>query len=846
MTRTYLGGLLAVVGAIALTVGTSSGQVVFSDDFTAPDGTTLPGRVPPVGQAWTQPNGGALTIQGGAISTVGAARTIFGQFTQTFDGTQRLLKLTVDINLLSHNGGYAGISLFNGTSEQLFLGDLSGTNPSIGFQVAGGTQVYAVPITPTGVVTLLYDWQTGKTTLYSGTTTTGTPLGSVLAVPNLNFDRLRIQNDGGGDIGFNSISAEMAAQGPVSIDQFGVDLPIALQTDPPNLTWATSFADHVTITPTPGAVATSGTQVLTQSVGDHTYQIVATDSGSGNSATASTTVRTVVGGTSNYRYVRYSTVKTRDATLSPWTQLSEFEFFDENGQVIPVAVQNPGGSTNPTVTEDASQVIDGLTGTKWLDYNKAPLIFDFGTTGTPHFSTYSLGTGNDAPERDPVRWTLEGSNDGTNWTLIDNVTAFDFPTPVDRQSFTASIPLPGPSLTPYAGLSNNSPILVTGDAVTLTYQGLGAQTVVLNDGSTNTTLTPGYGTVVLHPTHTTTYTLTATAAGAGAASSTATTTVTVISPAITTIAYSDFDNSSTELALTGSSVILDDYPTLPLPGDHKRLRLTSSVGSLSGSAWFRKRQSVAQGFDTTFNMQITRTDGGGGADGMAFLVQNTPQGSSLIVGGPESASQTNALTVGFDTFVNGAPATEQTAATLRVGSAGQELALVDLSTFPGITLRGAAQLLDSTGQGAPYPVHIVYTPGVLSVYFEDVLVVDHLAVDLATLGAVDGDGTALVGFAARTGGISETHDITSWVLTTGSSTQAPPLKIVSSSFNFTTSEVTLTWQSSAAKTYRITTSSDLSNWSTVLKSGIAGVAGQTTSTTTFVKGTKQFFRVEEQ
>ena len=35
-------------------------------------------------------------------------------------------------------------------------------------------------------------------------------------------------------------------------------------------------------------------------------------------------------------------------------------------------------------------------------------------------SSYQLITGNDAIERDPVEWRLYGSNDNTNWTLIDS------------------------------------------------------------------------------------------------------------------------------------------------------------------------------------------------------------------------------------------------------------------------------------------------------------------------------------------------------------------------------------------------------------------------------------------
>jgi len=34
-------------------------------------------------------------------------------------------------------------------------------------------------------------------------------------------------------------------------------------------------------------------------------------------------------------------------------------------------------------------------------------------------------TANDSPERDPVKWSLEGSNDGNTWTALDRTHATD-------------------------------------------------------------------------------------------------------------------------------------------------------------------------------------------------------------------------------------------------------------------------------------------------------------------------------------------------------------------------------------------------------------------------------------
>ncbi len=73
-------------------------------------------------------------------------------------------------------------------------------------------------------------------------------------------------------------------------------------------------------------------------------------------------------------------------------------------------------------------------------------------------------------------------------------------------------------------------------------------------------------------------------------------------------------------------------------------------------------------------------------------------------------------------------------------------------------------------------------------------------------------------------------------------------KLISSQFDFTADQVQLTWTSSPLKTYRITSSTGLTDWSTVLASGIIGASAQsqTSATVPFTQGTKQFFRVEEQ
>lgn len=141
----------------------------------------------------------------------------------------------------------------------------------------------------------------------------------------------------------------------------------------------------------------------------------------------------------SYRYFRFTPIKLRNDSTSNSIQISEFTFLYGGAPVsyAGATVSNPGGYT-PTA-EVAANVMDGNTATKWLDFGKSPLVFDFGASTT--IDGYRFTTANDATERDPLRWILEGSGDGAAWTVLDYMTA-DFATPTARTTATSDIALP--------------------------------------------------------------------------------------------------------------------------------------------------------------------------------------------------------------------------------------------------------------------------------------------------------------------------------------------------------------------------------------------------------------------
>jgi alpha-L-fucosidase 2 len=80
---------------------------------------------------------------------------------------------------------------------------------------------------------------------------------------------------------------------------------------------------------------------------------------------------------------------------------------------------------------DAS--IDGRPETKWcMEHGGRPVVWAAQCPGGLALSGYAFTSGNDMPDRDPRTWTLEGSDDGQAWTLLDRRTG-EAPFPARHQ-----------------------------------------------------------------------------------------------------------------------------------------------------------------------------------------------------------------------------------------------------------------------------------------------------------------------------------------------------------------------------------------------------------------------------
>ena len=89
-------------------------------------------------------------------------------------------------------------------------------------------------------------------------------------------------------------------------------------------------------------------------------------------------------------------------------QIAQLVVFDVHGTSLPLTdATNPGGHNPPG--EEPAKALDGTPKTKWLDARKGALECRL-AKGAAVLGKYMLVTANDCPERDPVRWVLEGSS----------------------------------------------------------------------------------------------------------------------------------------------------------------------------------------------------------------------------------------------------------------------------------------------------------------------------------------------------------------------------------------------------------------------------------------------------
>lgn len=96
-------------------------------------------------------------------------------------------------------------------------------------------------------------------------------------------------------------------------------------------------------------------------------------------------------------------------------------------------------SSSSPVGEEKEKAFDNNEVTKWLLINNTGWIqYQFAGTDAHAVTSYKITSANDEPDRDPLGWTLSGSNDGTNWTTVDTRSNQDFQNRYQTNTYTFS------------------------------------------------------------------------------------------------------------------------------------------------------------------------------------------------------------------------------------------------------------------------------------------------------------------------------------------------------------------------------------------------------------------------
>lgn len=89
--------------------------------------------------------------------------------------------------------------------------------------------------------------------------------------------------------------------------------------------------------------------------------------------------------------------------------------------------------------EGADNLADGDVATKWLAGSRTPRA-TYELSEPAAVATYALASANDAPDRDPSGWRLQGSADGEEWTTLDTRSNQNFTDRYETRRFRVAEP----------------------------------------------------------------------------------------------------------------------------------------------------------------------------------------------------------------------------------------------------------------------------------------------------------------------------------------------------------------------------------------------------------------------
>ncbi|ANI90075.1 hypothetical protein A9P82_12745 [Arachidicoccus ginsenosidimutans] len=101
---------------------------------------------------------------------------------------------------------------------------------------------------------------------------------------------------------------------------------------------------------------------------------------------------------------------------------------DTTGQATTFTFNYDDAPSNGDAGESAIHLVDSNYTTKYLLFTyHSDMYVQIAYQQPTVVNAYAITSGNDSQPRDPKGWNLSGSNDGTNWTVIDTQTNQSFP-----------------------------------------------------------------------------------------------------------------------------------------------------------------------------------------------------------------------------------------------------------------------------------------------------------------------------------------------------------------------------------------------------------------------------------
>ena len=195
-----------------------------------------------------------------------------------------------------------------------------------------------------------------------------------------------------------------------------------------------SFTGNLSLIPGQSVLGFNSTNGYSAPNTGSVYYVAGVGAGAANAAGGNALVVIVVGaaapsGPVSWKYVRFTLVLTRGQYSTKEWQMSEFTLKYQGS-----AVSYTGATISPVVGggEDNPNLIDGNLGNK--AFNTSISFTIFRESGFL-FNAYTWATANDVPNRDPVRWIIDASQDNSTWTVLDNKSTADQTITTSRNTY---------------------------------------------------------------------------------------------------------------------------------------------------------------------------------------------------------------------------------------------------------------------------------------------------------------------------------------------------------------------------------------------------------------------------